>query len=182
MYFSLLKETFHWNGNKSEHVSHGHTMPRSMLSYSNGMLNAQCPAFKLKKLFHLLNRLMERKTITCTSVIINKILCTVGVLCVVVCHRRWRFRLVIFLLVRLELLTVLCSVRFCHIWIEFLWKIHIILTEYCILYIVLIYYLFKIVNKWTFSHLIDLNVMKTVHMCQFEWINHIWYSIFISFH
>lgn len=93
--FTKLKETFHWNSNKSEHVSHSHAMPYSMLSYT--MPNVQCPTSKLKELLHLLNRLMKRKTITCTSVIINKILWTVNVLCIL-CYHRWRFRLPFFFL------------------------------------------------------------------------------------
>lgn len=82
MYFPKLKETFDWNGNKSEYVSHSYAMPCSMLSYT--MPNVQRPTSKLWELLHLLNRLMERKTITCTSVIINKILCMVNVSCVCV--------------------------------------------------------------------------------------------------
>lgn len=137
MYFPKSNETFHWNGNKSEHVSHSHAMPFSMLSYIYiPLFNVQCPTSKLKELLHLLNRLMKRrKTITCTSVIINKILCTGNVLCVcyhladVFVHHFWFLH--IFLLIQLELLTVRCSICYYHIWIGILWKIH---TEYCILF------------------------------------------------
>lgn len=50
LYFTKLKETFHWNGNKSEHVIHSHAMQYTMLSYTMPNVQAQGTASFIKSI------------------------------------------------------------------------------------------------------------------------------------